>query len=65
VVAAKPFLEEDILSNPIIYPPQNIMSRLQAQAPQTRKVSNIKHRLWVKAICSGGKWCTVPMKSFF
>ena len=65
VVAAEPFLEDDILSNPIIYPPQNIMSRLQAQAPQTRKVSNIKHRLWVKAICSGGKWCTVPMKSFF
>ncbi len=65
VVAAEPFLEADILNNPSIYPPQNIMSRLQAQAPQTRKVSNIKHRLWVKAICAGGKWCTVPMKSFF
>jgi len=65
VVAAKPFLDADILNNPSIYPPQNIMSRLQTQAPQTRKVSNIKHRLWVKAICSGGKWCTVPMKSFF
>ncbi len=65
VMSAKPFLDDEILSNPIIYPPKSIMTRLQAQAPQARKVSNIKHRLWVKAICSGGKWCTVPMKSFF
>lgn len=65
IMSAKPFVDEDILTDPAIYPTADVKANLQTIAPQERAVNNRKHRLWVKAICQGGKWCTVPLKSFF
>ncbi|MGK0444388.1 MAG: putrescine transport system substrate-binding protein [Bermanella sp.] len=62
---AQKFVNSDILTDPTIYPDAQTLASLQMMAPKERKVNRIKHRLWVKAICSGGKWCTVPMQSYF
>lgn len=62
---AKPFVEPEILSDPTIYPDSNTLASLEMIAPVERKVRRIKHRLWVQAICSKGKWCAVPMSTYF
>lgn len=64
VDSAKAFVDAEILADKTIYPSQDILSRLQAFAPLERKSNNIKHRLWVKALCSNGRWCVMPMKSY-
>lgn len=62
---AQKFVDTEILSDPTIYPNAQTLASLQMMGPKERKVNRIKHRLWVKAICAGGKWCSVPMKSYF
>lgn len=62
---AQQFVDPEILSDPTIYPNPQTLASLQMMGPKERKVNRIKHRLWVKAICSGGKWCSVPMQSYF
>jgi putrescine transport system substrate-binding protein len=65
MINAQEYVDADILSDPTIYPDAQTLASLQMMAPKERKVNRIKHRLWVKAICSGGKWCSVPMQSYF
>lgn len=62
---AQQYVDDEILSDPTIYPNDQTLAGLQMMAPKERKVNRIKHRLWVKAICAGGKWCSVPMQSYF
>lgn len=62
---AKPFVEPEILADPTIYPDSSTLAALEMIAPVERKVRRIKHRLWVQAICSKGKWCAVPMNTYF
>lgn len=62
--SAKAYVDGEILSDETIYPSVDVLSRLQAFAPLERKSNNIKHRLWVKALCSNGKWCVMPMKNY-
>ena len=62
---AKPLVDAEILTDPTIYPSAEILAVLEMMAPAERKVNRIKHRLWVKAICSKGKWCAVPMRQYF
>ena len=62
---AQQYVDEDILNDPTIYPNAQTLAGLQMMAPKERQVNRIKHRLWVKAICSNGKWCSVPMQSYF
>jgi putrescine transport system substrate-binding protein len=62
---AKPLVDPEILTDPTIYPSSDILAVLEMMAPAARKTNRIKHRLWVKAICSKGKWCAVPMRQYF
>lgn len=62
---AQQYVDADILNDPTIYPNEQTLAGLQMMAPKERKVNRIKHRLWVKAICANGKWCSVPMQSYF
>ena len=62
---AKPYVEPEILADPTIYPNSETLAALEMIAPVERKVRRIKHRLWVQAICSKGKWCAVPMSTYF
>lgn len=62
---AQQFVDTEILNDPTIYPNAQTLASLQMMAPKERKVNRIKHRLWVKAICQNGKWCSVPMQSMF
>jgi putrescine transport system substrate-binding protein len=60
---AQPLVEPEILSNKTIYPNAITLASLNMIAPSNKKVRRIKHRLWVRAICIKGKWCSVPMRS--
>lgn len=62
---AKPLIDMEILTDPSIYPSAETLASLEMMAPTERKVNRIKHRLWVRAICSKGKWCAVPMRAYF
>ncbi|NVK37331.1 MAG: extracellular solute-binding protein [Gammaproteobacteria bacterium] len=62
---AQQFVDSEILNDPTIYPNAQTLASLQMMAPKERKTNRIKHRLWVKAICQNGKWCSVPMQSMF
>jgi putrescine transport system substrate-binding protein len=62
---AQPHVEAEILADTTIYPDDKTLAVLHMMAPADRKVRRLKHRLWVKAICVKGKWCTVPMRSLF
>ncbi|WP_020407544.1 ABC transporter substrate-binding protein [Hahella ganghwensis] len=63
--SGKQFVDQEILDNPAIYPPASVEASLEQIAPVDRRTKRLKHRLWVKAICSGGRWCTVPSDSVF
>ncbi len=65
MISGKKFVDQEILDNPVIYPPAEIEATLEQIAPVDRKTKRLKHRLWVKAICSGGRWCTVPSDTVF
>lgn len=60
---AQPFVDAEILSDNTIYPNEETLASLNMIAPATKKSRRLKHRLWVKAICIKGKWCSVPMRS--
>jgi len=62
---AQKYVDAEILNDPTIYPNAQTLASLQMMAPKERKTNRIKHRLWVKAICQNGKWCSVPMQSLF
>jgi len=62
---AQKHVDPEILSDPTIYPSPATLASLHMIAPADKKVRRIKHRLWVKAICVKGKWCSVPMRSIF
>lgn len=65
MINAQEFVDAEILNDPTIYPDKATLASLQMMAPKERRVNRIKHRLWVKAICANGKWCSVPMQSYF
>lgn len=58
-------VDKEILDNPVIYPSVDVLNKLEAMKPLDRKTNGRMHRLWVKAMCSGRSWCSVPLKSFF
>jgi putrescine transport system substrate-binding protein len=60
---AQPLIDSEILSDLTIYPDAATLASLNMISPSNKKVRRIKHRLWVKAICIKGKWCSVPMRS--
>jgi putrescine transport system substrate-binding protein len=62
---AQPYLDPDILADTTIYPDQRTLAKLHLIAPTDKKVRRLKHRLWTKAICVKGRWCSVPMRSIF
>lgn len=62
---AQVHVEPEILADKVIYPDTVTLANLAMIAPSGKKVRRIKHRLWVKAICVQGKWCSVPIRSFF
>lgn len=62
---AQQHVDPEILADPTIYPSTATLASLHMIAPVDKRVRRIKHRLWVRAICVKGKWCSVPMRSIF
>ncbi len=63
--SAVAYVDKDVLATPVIYPSVDVLRSLEAMKPLERRTNSRMHRLWVKAMCSGRSWCSVPMKSFF
>ncbi|WP_430459523.1 ABC transporter substrate-binding protein [Thalassolituus sp. LLYu03] len=63
--SALPYVDKDVLDTPVVYPSVAVLGKLEAMKPLERHTNTRMHRLWVKAMCSGRSWCSVPMKSFF
>lgn len=47
-MASKPFVKEDILNDPTIYPPPEVMSKLYLITPHDQKVQRVVTRIWQK-----------------
>lgn len=54
-------VDQDILSDPAIYPAPNTMAMLEAFSVSDKKARRLKKKYWVKATCSGSGFCEVPM----
>lgn len=63
--SALAYVDKEILDSPVVYPPVDVLRKLEAMKPLEKKTNSRMHRLWVKAMCSGRSWCSVPMNSFF
>ena len=63
--SALPMVERSILDNPEVYPSQAVLAKLEAMKPLDKESSRYMQRLWVKAICSSGKYCSAPVDHFF
>ena len=62
---ALPFVDQEVLDRPVVYPTVDVLNKLEAMKPLDKKINKRMHRLWVKAMCTGRSWCSVPMTSFF
>jgi len=62
---ALPLVDKEVLDSPVVYPNVEVLNKLQAMNPLDKKTNSRMHRLWVRAMCTGRTWCSVPMTSFF
>jgi len=51
--ASKPLLDAAVLSNPIIYPPQDVMSRLVLSGPKSQRFVKLRNRAWTQVKAGG------------
>jgi putrescine transport system substrate-binding protein len=58
-------VDPENLADNTIYPDEATLAMLQMIAPTDKKERRLKQRLWTKAICVQGRWCSVPMRSIF
>ncbi|MDK2778647.1 MAG: extracellular solute-binding protein [Pseudomonadota bacterium] len=63
--SALPFVDKEVLDSPVVYPTVDVLNKLEAMKPLDKKINGRMQRLWVKAMCTGRSWCSVPMDSFF
>ena len=62
---ALPYVDKEVLETPVVYPDVEVLNKLEAMKPLDKKTNSRMHRLWVRAMCTGRTWCSVPMTSFF
>jgi len=51
--ASKPLLDAAVLGNPIIYPPQDVMSRLVLSGPKSQRFVKLRNRAWTQVKAGG------------
>lgn len=65
MASAASYVSPALLANPMIYPEVSMLHQMETLSPRDRKTNRYVHRLWVEALCSSRKWCSVPTMSDF
>ena len=63
--SAMPFVDQDVRDNPVVYPSDDTVARLETLSPLGGKTNRLMNRVWVKSVCASGKWCSVSMSAYY
>lgn len=65
MASALPLVERSVQDRPEVYPSVQVLSKLETMRPMPADTNRVLHRLWTKAVCSSGKYCSAPVNSLF
>lgn len=65
MASAMPLIAPEVLAKPEVYPPSAVLAKLEAMKPLQKDTTRLVSRLWTKAVCASGKYCSANVSSLF